>query len=157
MLETIAFALATIAVCLSCIFMGRDRLPLVGAVTFVGWVYYLTIQSKFGFSVEQVLLSLGDLAQASAIVICMRKDGRHVAHILGMSAVFMFMIGCHASLFEVEHPAKQHYHTALNWAYVAQLSILFLMVAGDLAKSRSHAVRDFVRSLHISFSRVVHK
>lgn len=136
---TFWFGFVTFTLSIWAFFRGRCGVDIIGALTFVGWVYYQIVTRAFHFSLEQAWLAPADAAECLALLIIISKNGLGRVPFFTMLSAFSAMICLHLMCF-LREPASFHYHTSLNYAYALQLMCLGGMALRDELAHRSYGV-----------------
>mgnify|MGYP000892660145 CR=1 FL=1 len=93
MLETVAFGVATICICVYALIRGKPWLSVASIATGIGWLIYLAVIMTTEFSDTQARLAGLDTVVCATILFSFRKDNRPAWVIIAMGAVFMAKIG----------------------------------------------------------------
>lgn len=118
------YGVVTVCLMLWCFLRGDLGLKLIGAITFIGWVYYQAVMHLTHYTTEQWVLALGDAVQAIAImwIVVRTKLGR--VTFWGFATAFLGMMALHLSIILKTPQEFSKYYTSLNYAYVLQLLTL---------------------------------
>lgn len=121
---TLIYGVITVGLMLWCFLHGELGLKLIGAITFIGWVYYQAVMRLTHYTTEQWVLAIGDAVQAIAImwIVIRAKLGR--VTFWGFASAFLGMMALHLSIILKTPDQFSRYYTSLNYAYVLQLLTL---------------------------------